>query len=132
MKFFICTIALAVFTIAPGAHAGVPRGPDAVNGAFVRMLEQEAMNVTARAAITGNSNRMLESWVNSATRNEVSSLQAGFAHMLARRDEAPKRSIVRGRPDPVALAIAEKLRSQRVDAQRRDATASMSRTMKQV
>jgi hypothetical protein len=117
MKFVICTIALAASAITPGAHADVPRGPDAVNSAF-RMLAQEAISVTAPVPITGNSNRVFESWVNRATRNEVSSLEAGFAHMLARRDDAPTRLIVRGKPDPVALAIAETLRSQRVDAQR--------------
>ena len=118
MKFVICTIALAVSVITPDAHADVPRGPDQVNTAFVRMLAQEATSVTAQAAITGNSNRMFEDWVNRATRNEMSSLEAGFAHMLARRDDTPTRSIVRGKPDPVASVIAETLRSQRVDAQR--------------
>ena len=118
MKFVICTIALAVSAITPEAHADVPRGPDQVNGAFVRMLAQEATSVTAQAAITGNSNRMFEGWVNRATRNEMSSLEAGFAHMLARCDDAPTRSIVRGNPDPVASVIAETLRSQRIDVQR--------------
>jgi hypothetical protein len=114
MKHVICTIALAVSAIS-GAQAAVPHGPDAFNGAFVRMLGHEATSARDSSIVTNDSDRRFETWVNGAARNEVSSLEAGFARMLARADQVLTRSIVYGKPDPVAAKIAEALGSQRVD-----------------
>jgi hypothetical protein len=111
MKAVICTIAFAAFAVAPRAYADVPPGPDAINGAFVRMLGSEATTAAAVAA-TPDSDRMFERWVNRVARNEMSSAEAGFARMIARTAEKPAPLVARGEPEPLARMIAAALQAQ--------------------
>lgn len=116
MRAVICTFAMAVSAVAPRAYADVPPGPDAINGAFVRLLAPEAATATTTDALP-DPDRAFEHWVNRVARNEMSSAEAGFAHMLARADEVPRPSLVSGEPDPVAVMIARALAAQQLDAQ---------------
>jgi hypothetical protein len=115
MKAVLCTIAIAVSSVAPQAHADVPPGPDAIHAAFVRLMAHEATTTAVAAvATTPDSDRVFERWVNRVARDEFSSVEAGFARMLARPDEAPARLIAHGEPDPVAVMIAGALQAQSV------------------
>lgn len=117
MKACVCTIAIAVSAVAPRAQADVPPGPDAIHGAFVRLMAHEATKtLVAAGATTPGSDRMFERRVNRLARNEMSSAEAGFVRMLARRDETPVPFIAHGHPDPVAVMIAGALQAQSVDA----------------
>lgn len=91
MKSVICTITLVLGAIAPAAFGDVSPGSEP----------------------RSSSDGMIERWTDRATRNQISSPEAGFANMLARRDELPTRSLVRGEPNPVALKIAAALQAQR-------------------
>ena len=93
MKSVICTVTLVFGAIAPAVHADATRGSQAASGSERLMLER---------------------WADRSTRNQMSSLEAGFANMLLRsRDDVPAASVVRGDPDPVAVRIAAALRAQR-------------------
>jgi hypothetical protein len=116
MKTVICTIAFAAFTVVPRADAEVPPGPDAINGAFVRLMANEA-TPPATAVPAPESERMFERWVNRVARNEMSSVEAGFARMIARTAEKPAPLVARGEPEPLARAIAAALQAQQVQAQ---------------
>jgi hypothetical protein len=116
MKTVICTIAFAAFAVVPRADADVPPGPDAINGAFVRMLGNEATTPVA-VATTPASDRLFERWVNRVARNEMSSVDAGFARMIARTAETPAPLTARGEPEPLARMIAAALQAQRARTQ---------------
>ena len=91
MKSVICTITLVLGVIVPAAFG----------------------DASPRSDRGSSSNNLLAHWTDRATRNQMSSLETGFASMLARRDELPTRSLVRGEPDPVASIIAAALQAQR-------------------
>lgn len=117
MRTTLCT--LLMFAFAAAAQAEVPPGPDAVNGAFARLLEHEPVTSLAPVASVGDENdSYVEHWVNAIARQEMSSPEAGFVHMLARRDEDPTALLASGEPDPVALMISAALQAQRPAHQR--------------
>lgn len=117
MRSMLCTFAM--WSLAALAHAEVPTGPDPVNGAFARMLDHEAVTTMPSGAAAGASDeRLFEQWVNAAARGEMSSLEAGFAHMLARCGTVQAAPPVRGEPDPLATMFAEALKEQERAGQR--------------
>lgn len=115
MKAVICTIAFAACAVVHVARAGVPAGPDAVNGAFVRLFALEA--TTPALAAVPDSERVFEHWVNRVARDETSSAEAGFAQMIARSAEKPAPLAARGEPEPLARMIASALQAQRSHGQ---------------
>lgn len=117
MKTTLCTLTMLMLTAT--TQAEVPDGPDAINGAFGRMLAQPTAGVTNAGPVTSVANDVgFELWVNAAARGDMSSLEAGFAHMLSRRENAPRPVAAQGEPDAVALMVAEYLRQQRQSVER--------------
>jgi hypothetical protein len=117
MRIMLCTFAMC--SLATVTQAGVPSGPDEINGAFARMLEHEAVaTMPSRANAGVSDDRLFERWVNTAARGETSSLEAGFARMLARCDEDQQAPPVRGERDPLAALFAEALQAQQRAGQR--------------
>jgi hypothetical protein len=111
MKTTLCTLTMLMLTTT--AQAEVPDGPDAINGAFGRMLAHPPAELTDAGPVTSVAGDVeFERWVNAAARGEMSSLEAGFAHMLSRRDDVPRSVAAQGEPDAVALMVAEYLRQQ--------------------
>ena len=111
MRTMLCAFAmLAVTTVV---HAEVPTGPDAINGAFTRMFEHEsATTMSSGAAVGEASDFLFERWVNATARGEMSSLEAGFVHMLQRCADTPHALVARGEPDPLAVMVAATLQAQ--------------------
>lgn len=109
MRTAFCT--LAMLALAATAHAEVPQGPDAIHGAFARMLEHEPAALSPASANQGDG--FVEHWVNSVARQDVCSLEAGFVRMLERAHEAPQPLAPRGEPDPLAVMVASALQVQR-------------------
>ena len=89
MRTAFCT--LAMLALAATAHAEVPKGPDAIHGAFARMLEHEPAALSPASANQGDG--FVEHWVNSVARQDVGSLEAGFVHLLERAHEAQRRRV---------------------------------------
>lgn len=111
--------AVAMLSIAGASHAEVPAGTDAINGAFVRMLQHEqsaAAPLGSAGAAAGDVD--FERWVNTAARFEMSGPEAGFAHLLARAEQAPIPMQVRGERDPLEVMINAALQAQQVEAHR--------------
>lgn len=113
MRTALCT--LAMLALAATAHAEVPQGPDAIHGAFARMLEHEPAALSPASANQGDG--FVEHWVNSAARQDVGSFEAGFVHMLERIQDAPQPLVARGEPDPLAVMVASALQAQRAERQ---------------
>jgi hypothetical protein len=117
MRIMLCTIAM--WSLAAVAQAGVPNGPDEINGAFTRMLEHETVaTMPSGTAAGGSDDRMFERWVNAGARGGMSSVEAGFARMLARCDAVQHAPPVRGERDPLATLFAEALQAQQRASQR--------------
>lgn len=116
MKSMLCAFAmLAVTTVA---HAEVPTGPDAINGAFTRMVEHESGATMPLGATVGHDGDFVfERWVNAAARGDMSSLEAGFSHMLQRCHEVPHPLAARGERDPLAVMVADALQAQQRTSQ---------------
>jgi hypothetical protein len=113
MRTAFCTMAMLAF--AATAHAEVPQGPDAIHGAFARMLEHEPAALSAEAA--SQEHAFVEHWVNSVARQDMSSLEAGFVHMLERTRDEPQSLVARGEPDPLATMVASALQVQQAGRQ---------------
>lgn len=113
MKTAFCT--LAMLALAGTAHAEVPQGPDAIHGAFARMLEHEPAALSPASANPNDA--FVEHWVNSVARQDGGSLEAGFIHMLERTHDAPQPLAARGEPDPLATMVASALQVQGTERQ---------------
>ena len=114
------TILLAAVMITSSglACADVPAGPDAVNGSFVRMLKH-GPGIAVRSVAGGDvTDFQFEQTVNALGRGDTSSLEAGFANLLARADDAPPALPSRGERDPVAVMVTQALQAQRLTVQR--------------
>lgn len=111
MRTTFCTLTMLVMSAT--AHAELPQGPDAIYGAFARMLEHEPAGLAVQRPSDGQDEALVEQWVNSMAREDRSAPEAGFVRMLARCGEAPRRAPVRGEPDALALMIASALQAQR-------------------
>ncbi len=111
MRTSLCT--LAMLALAATAQAEVPQGPDAIHGAFARMLEHEPVALSPTPANPHDA--FVERWVNSVTRQDMGSLEAGFVHMLERSRDVPQQLIARGDPDPLATLVASALQAQRLE-----------------
>jgi hypothetical protein len=99
------------------ACADVPAGPDSVNGSFVRML-RHGPGVAPMRAIGGDSTDLqFERWVNAAARGDTTSLEAGFANLLARADDAPTALPAHGVRDLIEVMITQALQAQRLTVQ---------------
>ena len=105
--------ALATMTFAAAVNAETPAESDAIQGAFDRMLTHEAtpLPATHRDEVAA-ADRQIEHWVNAVARGESSSLELGFAHMLARADDVAPALVVRGEPDAVEVMVAAALQEQ--------------------
>lgn len=115
------TIILAIAILAvPGlACADVPSGPDSLNGAFLRMFDRTPGRVsTVPSASADATGIQFERFVNSAARGDASSLELGFARMLARAKDVPAPLAVRGERDPVERFVTAALREQALGPQR--------------
>lgn len=115
------TIILAIATLAvPGlACAEVPAGPDSLHGAFVRMLDHQPAPFEAnRPAGDDATGFQFERHVNAVARGDASSLELGFAHLLARADDVPPALTVRGERDPVERLVTAALRAQALGLER--------------
>lgn len=115
MRTAFCT--LAMLMISTSAHAEVPPGPDFINGAVERLLAHEPVALESQQPAGDQDEAFVEHWVNSAARQEFTSLEAGFVHTLVRSREAPRPLVVRGEPDPLATMIASALVAQRATQQ---------------
>ena len=113
MRTAFCT--LAMLAISATAHGEVPQGPDAIHGAFARMLEHEPARLAVDRPAGGQDEAFVEHWVNSTARQDWSAPEAGFVHMLARCSETPRLTPTRGEPDALAMMIASALQAQRRD-----------------
>jgi hypothetical protein len=114
MRTALCTFAM--LASAATTHAGVPQGPDAIHGAFARMLDHESAALSTAAANPDAA--FVEHWVNSASRRDMGSLEAGFVHMLERTRDVPQPLVARGEPDPLASLVAAALHVQQAECQR--------------
>jgi len=115
------TIILAIAALtAPGlACAGVPPGPDSLNGAFVRMFDHMPGRFKASPPANDDATGFrFEQFVNSTARGDTSSLELGFAHMLARTNDVPASLAVRGERDPVERLVTAALQAQALGIQR--------------
>ncbi len=108
MRTVLCT--LAMLALAATVHAEVPRGPDAIHGAFVRMLGHEPAAMSPTSANPDDA--FVEHWVNSVARHDAGSYEAGFVHMLERTRDVPLPLVARGAPDPLATMVASALVAQ--------------------
>lgn len=108
MRTALCT--LAMLALAATAHAELPRGPDAIHGAFARMLEHEPAALSPASPTQGDG--FVEHWVNSVARQDMGSHEAGFVHMLEHTRDVPLPLVARGEPDPLALMVASALQAQ--------------------
>lgn len=108
MRTALCTFAM--LAAAATLHAEVPQGPDAIHGAFARMLEHGPAALSPAAANQGSA--FVEHWVNSEVRQDMGSPEAGFVHMLERTRDVPQPLLARGEPDPVATMVASALQAQ--------------------
>ena len=95
------------------AAAEVPEGPDAVNGAFVRLLDHSpAAPAATRASGASAGAEWVTAWVSAAARGDTDPAAAGFTHMLARCHDAPAPLPLAGETDAVATLVRESLRMQ--------------------
>ena len=104
---------LVMLAVAATAHAEVPQGPDSVHGAFARMLAHEPAALSH--ASVNRDDTFVEQWVNSVSRQEMGSLEAGFVHMLERSRDMPQPLMARGEPDPLATIVASALQAQQAE-----------------
>lgn len=122
------TVLLALASMAASglAVAEVPAGPDPINGSFVRMLEFSPVVPANRpTGVSNASDFQFDHWVNRIARGDQSSLEAGFAHLLRDSESCPPTRMVLGEPDPIAVMVAELLRSQVETTNRRASLASL-------
>lgn len=106
-------IAVAMMTMAGAASAEAPAGADEIHGAFGRMLTHGSTAVMpAHGSPEDASDFQFERWVNTAARGDMSSLELGFANMIARADDVPPALTVDGTPDAVAVMVARALQAQ--------------------
>lgn len=111
MRTAFCT--LTMLAMSATALAEVPQGPDAIHGAFARVLEHEPAGLAAHRPAGGQGDAFVEQWVNSTAREDWSAPEAGFVRMLARCSETPRLTPTRGEPDALAVMIASALQAQR-------------------
>lgn len=111
MRTAFCTLTMLMMSAT--AHAEVPQGPDAIHGAFARMLGHEPAGLAVQRPSGDHGEAFVEQWVNSTTREDWSAPEAGFVRMLARCSEAPRLPPARGEPDALAVMIASALQAQR-------------------
>lgn len=112
-------LAIAALTVPGLACADVPAGSDSLNGAFVRMLDHQPGPVgTVRPAGDDATGFQFERLVNAVARGDQSSLELGFAHMLARADDVPPALMVRRDRDPVERPVTAALQTQAFGLQR--------------
>ena len=111
MRTALCALTMLMMTAA--AHAEAGQGPDAVHGAFARMLEHEPAGQVVHRPVGGQDTGFVEQWVNSMAREDWSVPEVGFVRMLARCSETPRFTPARGEPDALAVMIASALQAQR-------------------
>lgn len=112
-------LAIATLTIPGLACAVVPAGPDSLNRAFVSMLDHQPGRFEAvRPSVGDSAGFQFERHINAIARSETSSLELGFAHMLARTSDVPAALTVRGERDPVGQLVTAGLQAQSPGIQR--------------
>jgi hypothetical protein len=90
----------AIFGFSTPVHAAVPAGPDAVNGAFVRMLDHRAAGASTGAAASKARDFQFDRTFNAAVRGSATNREARASNMLAADVKGASRSCACVEPVP--------------------------------